>query len=46
VPSLAALADRNDEEFFAPLSEKDRETLVATLKKIVRAHRLHKLPTE
>jgi DNA-binding MarR family transcriptional regulator len=46
VPSLAALADRNDEEFFAPLSEKERETLVATLKKIVRAHRLHKLPTE
>jgi hypothetical protein len=46
VPSLATLADRNDEEFFAPLSARERETLVAALKKIVQAHRLHKLPTE
>jgi DNA-binding MarR family transcriptional regulator len=46
VPSLAALADQNDEEFFHPLSAKERETLIATLKKLVLAHGLHKLPTE
>jgi hypothetical protein len=43
---LAALADKNDEEFFHPLSAKERETLIATLKKLVLAHGLHKLPTE
>jgi DNA-binding MarR family transcriptional regulator len=46
VPSLAAIADENDEEFFAPLTARERETLVATLKKLVQAHGLHKLPTE
>ena len=46
VPSLAALADQNDEEFFHPLSAKEREMLIATLKKLVLAHGLHKLPTE
>jgi DNA-binding MarR family transcriptional regulator len=46
VPSLAALADQNDEDFFHPLSAKERETLIATLKKLVLAHGLHKLPTE
>jgi DNA-binding MarR family transcriptional regulator len=46
VPSLAALADQNDEEFFHPLSAKERETLITTLKKLVLAHGLHKLPTE
>ena len=46
VPALAALADRNDEEFFHPLSPEERELLIATLKKLVHAHKLHKLPTE
>ena len=46
VPSLAAHADKNDEDFFAPLSVKEREALIATLKKLVQAHGLHKLPTE
>jgi DNA-binding MarR family transcriptional regulator len=46
VPSLAALADQNDEELFEPLSAKERETLIATLKKLAQAHGLHKLPTE
>ena len=46
VPSLAALADQNDEEFFHPLSAKERETLIANLKKLVQAHKLHRLPTE
>jgi DNA-binding MarR family transcriptional regulator len=45
-PSLAALADQNDEEFFTSLSLKEREALVATLKKLVRAHGMHTLPTE
>jgi DNA-binding MarR family transcriptional regulator len=42
VPSLAALADQNDEEFFASLSKKEREALVSTLKKLVEAHGLNK----
>jgi DNA-binding MarR family transcriptional regulator len=46
VPSLAALADQNDEEFFHTLSAKERELLIAALKKLVYAHQLHKLPTE
>ena len=46
VPKLAAIADRNDEEFFAPLSGREREALVATLKKIVEAHSLHKVPMD
>jgi len=46
VPKLAAAADRNDEEFFAPLPAKEREALIATLKKLVKAHELHRLPTE
>jgi DNA-binding MarR family transcriptional regulator len=46
VPSLAVVADQNDEEFFHPLSVKERETLMATLKKVAQAHGLHKLPTE
>lgn len=46
VPSLAKLADRNDEEFFRPLSPAERKLLAATLKKLVQAHNLHKLPTE
>jgi DNA-binding MarR family transcriptional regulator len=45
VPKLAALADRNDEEFFAKISAKERETLVAILKKLVAANRLKKIPT-
>jgi DNA-binding MarR family transcriptional regulator len=46
VPALASIADQNDHEFFAPLSEKERADLVRTLKKLVKAHSLHKLPTE
>lgn len=46
VPSLAALADQNDGEFFNPLSKKERETLLITLQKLVEAHKLQKLPTE
>ena len=46
VPSLGSLADQNDEEFFTPLSVKEREALVATLKRLVRAHGMRALPTE
>jgi DNA-binding MarR family transcriptional regulator len=46
VPSLAALADRNDHEFFAALTAVERQALLAILKKLVQAHDLHKLPTE
>jgi DNA-binding MarR family transcriptional regulator len=46
VPSLAALADQNDEEFFHTLSRKERETILFILKKLVEAHGLEKLPTE
>ena len=46
VPALAALADQNDEEFFASLSAKEREALLATLKKLVQVNGLTKTPTE
>jgi DNA-binding MarR family transcriptional regulator len=45
-PQLAALADENDEEFFHPLSTGERAALIATMKKLVQAHGLKKLPTE
>jgi hypothetical protein len=44
--ALAAIADQNDREYFALLSKRERETLVAILKKLVRAHGLRTLPTE
>jgi len=46
VPSLAALADQNDEEFFHPLSRQERTTLLLILKKLVQAQGLERLPTE
>lgn len=45
IPTLVALADRNDEEFFSHLSAKEREALVATLKKLVAANKLKTIPT-
>ena len=45
VPRLAALADRNDQEFFSPLSASEREALEATLKKLVNLHGLKRVPT-
>jgi DNA-binding MarR family transcriptional regulator len=46
IPQLAALADQNDEEFFHPLSARERAALIATMKKLVQAHGLQTLPTE
>jgi DNA-binding MarR family transcriptional regulator len=46
VPQLAALADRNDAEFFAGLSNRDRATLRKLLLKIVKGRDLRGAPTE
>jgi DNA-binding MarR family transcriptional regulator len=46
VPHLAALADKNDEEFFHHLSHEERKHLVTTLRKLVEANKLSKIPTE
>jgi DNA-binding MarR family transcriptional regulator len=46
VPALAALADGNDKKFFSILSTREHEVLIATLKKLVQAHNLRKIPTE
>jgi DNA-binding MarR family transcriptional regulator len=46
IPQLAKLADQNDEEFFGPLSTKERAALLASMKKLVQAHGLEILPTE
>jgi len=45
VPRLAAIADENDKEFFSELSKKEREELMAILKKLVNTNRLSKIPT-
>jgi DNA-binding MarR family transcriptional regulator len=46
VPKLAAKADENDAEFFSSLSKGEREALVATLKKLVLANGLRKVPID
>jgi DNA-binding MarR family transcriptional regulator len=46
VPMLAALADRNDAEFFDHLSRGEREKLVETLKAIVNRKSLKAVPTD
>jgi DNA-binding MarR family transcriptional regulator len=45
VPMLAALADRNDEEFFSHISAKERASLVTILRKLIAANKLKKIPT-
>jgi DNA-binding MarR family transcriptional regulator len=44
VPALAALADRNDEEFFCCLSAGERATLTAMLRKLAAANHLKQIP--
>ncbi len=46
VPQLAALADRNDAEFFGCLSETERETMERLLKRLVEFGRMTTLPIE
>jgi DNA-binding MarR family transcriptional regulator len=45
VPKLAALADRNDAEFFGHLKAGERAVLENAMKDIVRRHRLKTIPT-
>ena len=44
VPTLAALADRNDEEFFSRLPAEERANLTAMLRKLAAANNLKKIP--
>ena len=44
VPALAALADRNDEEFFGHFSNQQRSDLIELLKNIVRRRGLKYVP--
>lgn len=46
VPRLAALADRNDAEFFGCLSATERETLQLLLIKLADCNQITTLPTE
>ena len=46
VPKLAVIAGRNDEEFFSHLPAKERDHLVSTLKKLVQANNLTKMPID
>jgi DNA-binding MarR family transcriptional regulator len=46
VPKLAALADANDAEFFSSLTAGERAALMETMKKLVRANGLTRMPTE
>lgn len=44
-PSLATLADDNDEEYFSILTGAEREALTVMLKKIASLHNLTTMPT-
>jgi DNA-binding MarR family transcriptional regulator len=46
VPVLAGLADRNDEEFFAPLDRRDKALLGALLRKLVETHDWKNVPID
>jgi hypothetical protein len=44
VPKLALLADQNDDEFFAHLSNSEKNQLTGLLKKLAEIHQLKTLP--
>ena len=44
IPELAREADENDDHFFQPLSEEDREHLLRIMKKLVMVHGLTEKP--
>lgn len=46
VPTLSALADRNDVEFFGHLSATDRAAIEVAMRDIVRRLGLHNLPAD
>lgn len=45
-PKLAALADKNDEQFFGALTPNEREQLEGLLRNIAQQHELKSAPTE
>ena len=45
-PALAALADRNDEEFFGHMPQPARAALIATLRDVVRLRDLKAVPID
>ncbi|HMD22249.1 MAG TPA: MarR family transcriptional regulator [Alloacidobacterium sp.] len=46
VPRLAALADKNDAEFFSHFSADEKQALVEAMRKTVEAHGLSAVPVE
>ena len=46
VPELAAIADRNDEKFFACLDGDEKKALRNLLGKIASHHKIREIPTE
>ena len=46
VPRLAALADANEAEMFAPLTADEQAQLTGLLSKLVNAHALHSAPID
>jgi len=46
VPKLAALADKNDAEFFGNLKAGEQETIKAAMREIVHRHGLKSVPVE
>jgi DNA-binding MarR family transcriptional regulator len=46
VPTLARLADQNDEEFFGHMSKRARGELIAAMKEIVGLHQLKTVPID
>jgi DNA-binding MarR family transcriptional regulator len=46
VPRLAALADKNDAEFFGHLKAAEQETIKAAMREIVHRHGLKSVPVE
>ena len=46
VPKLAALADRNDAEFFGHLTADEQETLERLLKRMIERSNITEIPTE
>lgn len=45
IPKLAKEADRNDEHFFDPLSQKDKDQLLRIMQTLVKTHKLTEKPT-
>lgn len=46
LPSLALLADENDQFFFGHMDESSRHYLIAEMKALVQYHQLKQIPTE